>query len=79
MTWKMMLPLEIKKIGRDISKWKNDKFLATIANSKCQKIFKWRSQEAVGSTNLKVRARKGHLSYFHIAEIVEIIVVMGIA
>lgn len=70
-----------REIRRDISKWKNDKFLATTVNLKCpppKKKFKFRSQKAGESTNLKVRAGEVHLSYFHIEEIFEIIGRVGI-
>lgn len=36
----------IRRIRRNTSKWgKNDKFLTTIINSKCQKTFIWKSQK----------------------------------
>lgn len=56
---------------------KNDKFLATNINSKCQKPFKWKSQK--GRRKYKsARAVEGYLSYFHIEEIIEILGGVGV-
>lgn len=74
MTWKMVLPLEIEESGgTHLNGKKNDKFLATIINSKCQKNSNGSPRKAGRSTNLQVRAVEGHLSYFHIEEIIEIL------
>ena len=67
--------IRYQEIRKDTSRCKDDKFLTTILNSKCQKPFK---QIPEGRWKYKLRAAESHLSYFHIEKIIEIIRVFGV-